>query len=353
MGWTFSIDVGGTFTDVVALDPAGCLRTFKLLSSGAIRGTCKQGASPDEVVDPRRIGEPGGLWNGYGLLPLVDEEYRDCQGAVLPATTVRRFDGSTGRFQLASTFLTPHPSHPIPYELRSDEEAPVVAIRALMGKRLDEPIGPVEVRLGTTRATNALLERTGVNVAFVTTKGFADLLKIGYQDRPSLFELNIRKREELAQSVIEIDERLSATGEVLKQPDPDAVLRQLERAEKSGIEAAAICLLHSHVNPAHEELVARLAESAGFDHISVSSRIMPLERIVPRGDTTVVDAYLSSVIRAYVASLRRSMPEARIRLMTSSGGLIDASLASGKDTVLSGPAGGAVGCAAVTYAAGF
>jgi 5-oxoprolinase (ATP-hydrolysing) len=266
----------------------------------------------------------------------------------------------------------------------------------------------VDVRLGTTRATNALLERKGAKVAFVTTKGFGDILEIGYQDRPALFDLNICKRDELYTTVVEIDERISARGDVLREPDEQHVREQLERVRREGIEALAICLLHAHVNPIHEELVAAVAESVGFGAcsdpvgrstssdvgeaidrggmmfpiseemghpstpirdatvrersvttpakatgLSVSSRIARMERIVPRGDTTVVDAYLGPVIRAYVDSLRRSMPRARLRLMTSNGGLIDASVAGGKDTILSGPAGGVVGCAYVARQAGF
>ncbi len=359
--WQFSIDVGGTFTDVVARDPQGELRTYKLLSSGAIRGQCAEGSTADCIIDSSRIGESDNLWVGHGLSllndvapPLVGGVHNsDRKGPVLSAARVTASDGTTGQLHLDPPLLTSHFSPLTSYELRSDEEAPVVAIRMLMGLGLDQPIGPVDVRLGTTRATNALLERKGSRVAFVTTRGFGDVLKIGYQDRPKLFDLNIRKRHELAESVVEIDERLGAAGDVLRTPDEHVVRTQLEPLKAAGIEALAVCFLHSHVNPVHEELVARIAEDVGFAHVSVSSRLMRLERIVPRGDTSVVDAYLSGVIRAYAASLRRSMPEARIRLMTSNGGLIDASLASGKDTVLSGPAGGAVGCARVTYAAGF
>jgi len=380
--WQFSIDVGGTFTDVVARRPDGEMLTYKLLSSGVIRGQCDKGSTVDFIIDSRRIGEPCDLWVGYcvTVLGAVDQsripsepqasaradihhlrrerKLADAdpnpkrQRGVLSAARVLAFDSRSGSLRLARP-LAAAPCTGMSYELHCTDQAPVVAIRLLMGLKLDEPIGEIDVRLGTTRATNALLERNGAKVAFVSTKGFGDIPKIGYQDRPSLFDVNIRKRDELASFVIEIDERLSAKGEVLRSPDRSMVRLQLAEAKAAGIEAVAICLLHAHVNPAHEEEVAQVAESLGFEHISVSSRVMRLERIVPRADTTVVDAYLSGVIRSYVASLRRSMPEARIHLMTSSGGLIDAAHACGKDTILSGPAGGAVGCAHVTYAAGF
>ncbi|MGB2986780.1 MAG: hydantoinase B/oxoprolinase family protein [Phycisphaerae bacterium] len=265
---------------------------------------------------------------------------------------MKKFDAQTGRLFL-ETPLGPFTPGESAYELRSGEEAPILAIRYLMGLGLNDAIGPVDVRLGTTRATNTLLERKGAKVALITTKGFADILKIGNQDRPALFELNVRKRDELTAFVVEIDERISATGEVLRAPDERVLRKQLEEVRTAGIEAIAVCLLHSYVNPVHEDIIAGVAGSVGFEHISVSSRVARLEKLVPRGDTTVVDAYLGPVIQSYVTSLRRSLPEARLQLMTSSGGLVNAAGASGKDTILSGPAGGVVGCRHVARQAGF
>ncbi len=341
--WQFHVDVGGTFTDVVAISPKGELRTHKLLSSGAVRGQGNAREGGRQIVDEMRISDPADFWIGYTLNALPRYHLS------ILSNQVTHSDSAAGTLTLADAI----DAGEFDYELRSHEEAPVVAIRYLMGLRLDQPIGPIEVRLGTTRATNALLERKGARTAFVTTKGFGDVLKIGYQDRPELFKLNIRKRDELAECVIEIDERSTAKGEVLRAPDDKVVRSQLETARKEGIEALAICFLHAHVNSANEDFVVRVAASVGFSQISVSSRVARLERIVPRGDTTLVDAYLGGTIRGYVASLRKSMPEARIRLMTSSGGLIDADSACGKDTILSGPAGGVLGCAHVSRAAGF
>lgn len=356
--WQFFIDVGGTFTDVVARRPDGRLVTHKLLSSGAVRGEGIVNGDGKSLVDKGRAGEPSDFWVGYRLRifpcgPLANATDHGGVSGIpeFPAVNVIEFDASAGRLKFDPA-LTAQGGTGVAYELRSEEEAPTVAIRRLIGLRLHDPIGPVAVRLGTTRATNALLERKGARVAFLTTSGFGDVLKIGYQDRPELFKLDIRKRDELAETVIEIDERLDARGKALVAPDEQSVRRLLEAVRATGIEAVAICLLHSHVNPAHEELVAKVADSVGFPQVSVSSRISRLERIVPRGDTTVVDAYLSGVINGYVSSLRRSMPEARIQLMTSSGGLIESLAAGGKDTILSGPAGGVLGCSWVSRAAG-
>jgi 5-oxoprolinase (ATP-hydrolysing) len=355
--WQFFIDVGGTFTDVIARRPDGILLTHKLLSSGRVRGAVEEVVSgvvesgPDPAsngqrgIDNRRCGDPVNFWIGYTFEVIEPSAGR------IASSRVSRFDGDRGEITLEAPIESLNPG--TAYELYSDEDAPLLAIRYLMGLGLNDPIGSIDVRLGTTRATNALLERKGAKVAFVTTKGFADILKIGNQDRPSLFDLNIRKRDELPSYVIEVDERITASGTVLKAPDEPAVRRQLEQARKRGVEALAICLLHSHVNPNHEELVATVAGAVGFDHLSVSSRVCRMERIVPRGDTTVVDAYLDEAVRAYVASIRRSLPQARIQLMTSAGGLVDSAGASGKDTILSGPAGGVVGCAHVASGGGF
>jgi len=340
--WQFSIDVGGTFTDVVALTPLGLRRTYKLLSSAVHRGVVNEGSSANQIVDVARRGEPNDFWRGYAIRTLGGADSR----------LVGKSDAATGGLDLESPLSVP-PRPGDPYELISPKEAPVAAIRYLMGLRLDEPIGPVEVRLGTTRATNALLERKGARTLFITTKGFADVLRIGYQDRPRLFDLRIRKRDELFEDVLEIDERLSARGEILRAPHVETIRRELESFRRRGIEAAAICLLHAHVNADHEKVVAAVAQAVGFAQISISSCIAPLERIVPRGDTTVADAYLGRVIGDYVESLCRNLPQARILLMTSNGGLVPADRVHGKDTILSGPAGGVVGCAAVARNAGF
>ena len=345
--WQFFIDVGGTFTDVVARRPDGKILTYKLLSSGAIRSLAEANSTSQVIVDSRRMGEPERFWLGYGC-ERVGQGIDDSRARVIA------FDPTTGRLTLDRSLEGCEQARSaFSYALSSGEPAPVTAIRYLIGLALEEPIPAIEVRLGTTRATNALLERKGARVAFVTTKGFADVLKIGYQDRPDLFALNIRKRDELAEVVVEIDERLDASGDVLRSPDASVVRRQLEEIKSLGIQAIAICLLHAPKNPDHEELVADAARDVGFSYVSVSSRVARLERIVPRGDTTVVDAYLSSVVRDYVALLRASMPEAVMRLMSSHGGLMRADSVTGKDTILSGPAGGVVGCRHVARKAGF
>lgn len=334
MDWRFAIDVGGTFTDVVARAPDGRVRVHKLLSSGRCTGIAGEGSTRDVIVDPRRCGDPDGFWRGYRL------ELRGGDGAVHRAE-VRGFDAVRG----ALSIDPPADAPPIGarYELFSGEPAPIVSMRYLMGLGIAQPLGAVDLRLGTTRATNALLERKGARTVFATTRGFGDILLIGNQDRPRLFDLRIVKPAQLAEAHLELDERLAADGTVLVPLDLEAARQMLAAVpDRTGC-ALAVCLLHAHVNPAHEDIVAQIARELGFLQVSVSSRVAPLPRIVARGDTTVVDAYLGPVVRDYLRTVRAAMPHGRLRVMTSAGGLVDGARVAAKDTLLSGPAGGVVG----------
>jgi 5-oxoprolinase (ATP-hydrolysing) len=224
----------------------------------------------------------------------------------------------------------------------------------LLGLGRHDTLPPVNVRLGTTRGTNALLTRRGARTALVTTQGLADVLHIGYQNRPRLFDLAIKKPPPLFEQAIEIHERLSVDGAVLVATRRDEIARQLTALRDQGIESLAICLLHAFEHTAHEELVADVAREVGFDEISVSHRVAPLIKVVARGDTTVVDAYLNPILRRYVARLRETLGDSsRLRIMTSAGGLVDGAAFVGKDSILSGPAGGVVGFSRVALAAGF
>lgn len=235
----------------------------------------------------------------------------------------------------------------------SRDDAPVLAIRQVMGLRPDEPIGPVTISLGTTRGTNALLERKGAPVALVTTQGFADLLHIGTQARQHLFKLKIEKPPVLHSGVYELDERLDADGRVLSPLNEDQAEQVLHQIKQDGFDSIAICLLHAYVNDEHERRVAKLAQRVGFEQVSVSSALTPTIKMLDRCETAVLDAYLSPVIRAYLANLCKQMPEASIKLMNSAGALVEPSRFMGKDSLLSGPAGGAIGCARVAVEADF
>ncbi len=348
--WQFWIDVGGTFTDCIARRPDGQLLRQKVLSSGATKGRVGTSSNPRTLLDPARIGDPREFWIGYRICLF------DAAGTAYGASTVTEFDSSSGRITWKEPFsVSPQPDQA--YELYGGEEAPLLAIRYLLGLRRDAPLPHVVVRLGTTRGTNALITRTGAPTALVITRGFGDILQIGYQNRPRLFDLAIRKPEPLIATVVEVDERLSSDGHVLQEPDPKSIRLSLEALKTSGVESLAICLMHAYRNPAHEELIGALARDVGFSEISLSSRVAQLIKIVARGDTTCVDAYLNPILRDYVDRLRNALDKGQnhsdLRMLTSAGGLVDADNFLGKDSILSGPAGGVVGFSRVARVAGF
>jgi 5-oxoprolinase (ATP-hydrolysing) len=238
-------------------------------------------------------------------------------------------------------------------------DAAVQGIRDCLGLGPGQPIpdGAIAaVKMGTTVATNALLERKGERVFLLITEGFGDLLRIGTQARPALFDLNIRRPDLLYERVAEVPGRLDADGGEVRPLDEGAVRRALVAARAEGIAAVAVALMHGHINPAHEARVGHLAAEAGFSQISLSHQVSRLAKIVPRGDTTVVDAYLSPILRRYVAQVEGALDmgraTGRLLFMQSNGGLTEAERFQGKDAILSGPAGGIVGMVQTARGAG-
>ncbi|MEE3718289.1 hydantoinase B/oxoprolinase family protein [Tumidithrix elongata RA019] len=253
------------------------------------------------------------------------------------------------------------------------KDAAIQGIREIMGTQGDRPI-PVEqiaaIKMGTTVATNALLERKGDRTVLLITKGFKDALRIGYQNRPDIFARQILLPEMLYEQAIEVEERYSAQGEVLVPLNEKDLIPELQAAFEQGIRACAIALMHGYRYPAHEQKVASLAREIGFTQISVSHIVSPLMKLISRGDTTVVDAYLSPILRRYVEQIgseflwessreppialgKNSPQSTKLMFMQSNGGLIDAALFQGKNSILSGPAGGIVGAVQTSLQAGF
>ncbi|CAM9499853.1 unnamed protein product, partial [Laminaria digitata] len=292
----FSIDRGGTFTDVYAEVPGSKgFRVLKLLSE-----------DPENYPDAPR----------EGVRRILEEE--------------------TG---------TPHPRD-----------------QPLDTSRIDY------IRMGTTVATNALLERQGEPCALVITKGFRDLLYIGNQSRPNIFDLEIRRPDLLYKAVVEVDERVNVqasvvvqglTGEgvrVVKEPDLVAVKEGLQAVLDQGITSLAVVFMHSYTFAEHEERVGKLAQEMGFSHVSLSSEVVPMVKAVPRGFTTAADAYLTPVIARYVKSFRsgfdQNFDDVKTLFMQSDGGLTPVASFRGSRAILSGPAGGVVGYAATSYGDG-
>ena len=271
------------------------------------------------------------------------------RGGTFTDVVARRPDGST----LTHKLLSENP--------RRYDDAAIQAIRDLLDVAEGDPL-PTDriesVKMGTTVATNALLEREGEPTVFVTTNGFADALRLGYQARPDLFALDIVLPEMLYERVIEVDERVGPHGDVLTPLDAEAARAALQGARDDGFDAIAICLLHGYRHHEHEATLAAIAREIGFGQVSVSHEVSPLMKLVSRGDTTVVDAYLSPILRRYVDRVDRRLRSdggdgPRLMFMQSNGGLTDAHRFQGKDALLSGPAGGVVGMARTAGAAGF
>ena len=238
-------------------------------------------------------------------------------------------------------------------------DAAVQGIRDLLGLTQGDtiPAGTIDaVKMGTTVATNALLERKGDRTLLLITKGFGDLLRIGYQARPKLFDLNIVVPELLYERVVEVDERLDKDGEIIRPLDEDSAREALRKAKADGIDGVAIAFMHGYLNRKHEARIAAIAAEEGLGQISVSHQTSPLMKLVSRGDTTVVDAYLSPILRRYVNQVSDELggaDGARLMFMQSNGGLTDARLFQGKDAILSGPAGGVVGMVKTGELAGY
>jgi 5-oxoprolinase (ATP-hydrolysing) len=265
------------------------------------------------------------------------------RGGTFTDIVARRPDGAL----LTHKLLSENPEH--------YRDAAVAGIRQLLGLPPGAKITPQQVdcvRMGTTVATNALLERKGEPLALVTTRGFRDALRIAYQNRPRLFERRIVLPEMLYSRVIEAQERVAADGTVLQPLDAAALRTALQQTFDSGLRAVAIVFLHGWCHPAHKAQAADIARAIGYTQISTSHEVSPLVKFVARGDTTVVDAYLSPILRRYVEQVAAEMPGVPVLFMQSSGGLTEARGFRGKDAVLSGPAGGIVGMARTAQAAG-
>jgi 5-oxoprolinase (ATP-hydrolysing) len=249
-------------------------------------------------------------------------------------------DGRGGFSLVTHKLLSENPEH--------YRDAAVAGIRHLLGLKPDELITPDRVacvKMGTTVATNALLERKGEPTLLVTTRGFRDALRIAYQNRPRLFDRHIVLPELLYSAVIEANERIGAHGEVVEALDALHLKTALQEHYAKGLRSVAIIFMHGYRYTAHEKTAQQLAKDIGFTQISVSHEVSPMMKFVSRGDTTVVDAYLSPILRRYVEQVAAEMPGVRLFFMQSSGGLTDAYAFQGKDAILSGPAGGIVGMA--------
>ena len=333
MTWQIWIDTGGTFTDCLALDPAGALRRAKVLSSSALRAIVAEVRAPGVLRIQEEWGAAAGVVDGMKMRVL---------GSDAPPVRITSYDPATGLVRLERG-MDVRPGMAV--EVRSMEEAPVLAARLVTGTRLGAPLPPLAMRLATTRGTNALLERRGAPTALFITRGFGDLLRIGTQQRPDLFALDVRRPAPLYAASAEVAERRAADGAVLVPLDADAAREAAERIASTGIRSAAVALAHAFRDPAHERALAEVLRAAGFAHVSLSSELAPFIGLLARAETAVVDAYLGPVIGRYLEGVRGALGGGRLHVMTSAGGLVRPEDFRAKDSLLSGPAGGVVGAA--------
>ena len=241
----------------------------------------------------------------------------------------------------------------IGFEIYSGEEAPILAARLATKTKIAQDLPQLKMRLGSTKGTNALLEKKGANVGLIVTKGMNNLLEIGTQQRPDLFALNVVKNQPLYHEVFEVDERMDSNGNPLKKIDPDSITNLINEIKKSGVEAIAIALMNSSQNAHHELALAGQFSVAQISNISNSTSIANEAGILPRAETTVVNAYLSHVIEDYLSAVKAQISHGSLKVMTSAGGLVDRQYFLPKDSLLSGPAGGVVGAAKIGRELGF
>lgn len=338
------VDTGGTFTDCIGIDNLGNEYRQKVLSSSSLRGTIVKTftSSCYEISESWNLQRD--ILKGFSVR-LLGSEYSDIK--------IERYDFENKTLYFNKAVSDHKDIHGRNFEITSHEEAPLLGARLITQTALNEYFPDFHLKLGSTKGTNALLEHKGAETLFIVTSGFKDLLEIGSQARPDIFALDVRKRKQITKNIIEVDERIDANGNVLREPDIDALKEQINQLNKNERNAVAIALMNSYVNPAHEIQLAEILKDEGFKFISTSTELSPRINILYRAETTVVNAYLSPVIHNYVNRIAEKIGRKSFLIMTSAGGLISSESFQPKDSLLSGPAGGVVGAKRIGEENGF
>jgi len=343
-GWEFFVDTGGTFTDCLGRDPQGTTHRAKVLSRGTLSASVLRIDSPTGLILDGPPDWPNGFPQGFQVILPSSPEFT-CR--------VTGWEPSTGRLVLDRVIPAGvDPSGSL--ELLSGEEAPVLGMHLILARNGIEP-GSVacRMRLATTRCTNALLERAGSPPVLFVTAGFPDLLEIGDQRRTGLFDLVPRKRASLEGLVVEVEERTDRDGKIICSPDHIAVLSAAKEALANGHRSATVSFKNSSLNDSNERAVVSILQEAGFDFVVGSAVTHPFPKWLPRCESSVIESYLSPVLRQYLNSVGMGMGDAgELLVMSSAGGLIDRGGYRAIDSLLSGPAGGVVGAGATARAAG-
>jgi len=340
--WQVWIDTGGTFTDCLAIDPSGNFRRLKILSNSAIRGVVLQKRLSHQIKVDVYWPEQKPIYQGYTIKiwaarklvirKIVEVDFR-AQSIEVDRPITQNITGAT-------------------LEITTHEEVPVLAARLLTATLLGQPFPAMEMKLGSTRGTNAILERKGARTALLVTKGFRDLLAIGTQQRPDLFALNIIKPLPLYHTVIEVNERIDAQGRIQVALSRDECKRVMQQLQKSKVVSVAIALLNSYKNSEHEQSLMQHLGISGFLEVSMSHQLSAQIKILPRAETTVANAYLAPIIHDYLRRIQDGLKSEKLKVMSSAGSLLSAKHFFPKDSLLSGPAGGVVGAKTVAALSG-
>ncbi len=326
--WKIWIDTGGTFTDCLATSPEGELKRLKVLSSGLLRLKIIQQTGESSFILQFPFQLQLDFFQGFTF------SINGQSASILKVDTKRSEVFVNAPYKKNTATIA---------EITSDEEVPVFASRLLTETSLGAPFPLIDLRLGSTRGTNALLERKGARTAFLVTKGFKDLLLIGNQQRPDLFSLNIIKDPPLHDLVFEIDERIDSDGNVLREVSSNEITRLCSALRRENIHSVAIALLNSYRNPRHEIELEQHLQKNGFSFVSISTGLSNQIKILSRAETTVVNAYLHPIINQYVQRIKEGLDMPTFYIMSSAGGLLQATDYKPKDSLLSGPAGGVIG----------
>lgn len=326
------VDTGGTFTDCISISPDNEIKRIKVLSSSRLRGKIIERISRFKVRASTGWGLERNILTGY-TFKILGQPFQ---------STIADFDPAEAILVLDAPLIS-EDFRGREFEITAFEEAPILAARLATETKLTEDLPQLEMRLGTTKGTNALLERKGSKVCFIVTKGFKDVIEIGSQQRHDLFALNIIKQKPLYDEVIEMEERIDKNGHVLTELSQEEIIRCIEKVKAIQPDSIAIALIHGYKNDVHEMMLRDSLKSAGYEFTSMSSQMAREIKFLPRAQTTIVNAYLDKVIVNYLNSVKSVIKKGSLKVMTSYGGLVDADLFLAKDSLLSGPAGGVVG----------
>lgn len=341
-GWKIWVDTGGTFTDCIAHAPDNRKRRLKVLSHGVLKGEIVKQIAPTTVLVKMNWPVSRDIFQHFKII---------FQNAHHSFATIKKVELDQSLIYLTTALDASLPEG-TSFEISSEEEVPVFATRLLTETGLLESFPPIDLKLGSTRGTNALLERKGARTALLITKGFKDLLLIGTQQRSDLFAIEVKKEIPLYEWVIEVDERVDSTGSI-QVPLPDRCINSiLDFVKRNNCESVAIALINSYKNPIHERMLKERLTLAGVNFVSTSTEVSGQIKILPRAETVVANAYLSPIIDHYIKGIQQKLSQANMKIMTSAGGLVNAKKYYPKDSLLSGPAGGVVGAATAARLSG-